>query len=170
MLIKMTHLSDKVSHIWGRTLHLQYFCHQTKPLYAAALLQSNNRTEQIYTPLLSCLSPAEFWPFQRRHPWDFMKSSRNLVLLLILRGSHTNASSQGWWFEKALRQMTLHTHTTSTGREGINIALQPPLLPSSTRATLRLRCFLKLLLFWLCLFPPSPILPFNCIFLCTKIK
>lgn len=62
------------------------------------------------------------------------------------------------------------THMTSNDREGINIALQPPPLPSSTQTTCRLCCFLKLLLFSLCLFPPSPVLSFNCIFLCTKIK
>jgi len=36
---------------------------------------------------------------------------------------------------------------TSNDREGINIVLQPPPLPSSAQATLRLCCFLKLLLF-----------------------
>lgn len=61
-----------------------------------------------------------------------------------------------------------YTRTTSNDREGINVPMQPPPLPSSTQAILRTCCFLKLLLF--CLFPPSPILLFNCIFFYIKIK
>lgn len=61
--------------------------------------------------------------------------------------SIVNATNQGWWFEKALRNDVTYSHTASNDREGINTGLQPPPLPSSAQATLRLCCFLNLLLF-----------------------